>query len=52
MRTEDSTISLTCIEFELLLAALSYYEKRFKSERTETLADGIRVLRDKLLNAD
>lgn len=51
MRTEDSTISLTSIEVELLLAALSYYESKFRSERPEKLAEKIRVLRGKLLDA-
>jgi hypothetical protein len=49
MRTEESSISLTVIETELLLAALTHYEQKFQKERSETLADDIRVLRGKLL---
>lgn len=52
MRTEDSSVSLTVIEVELLLAALTHYEHKFRSERSENLADDIRVLRGKLISAD
>jgi hypothetical protein len=51
MTTEDSSVSLTPIEVKLLLAALAYYEKQFRKERSEGLADNIRVLRGKLLAA-
>lgn len=49
MRTEEFTVSLTVIETELLLAALTHYEHKFQKERSEGLADDIRVLRGKLL---
>ena len=52
MRTEDSAMSLTSIEVELLLAALSYYEGKFRNERPEKLAEDIRRLRGKLLGAE
>jgi hypothetical protein len=39
------------MDVELLLAALSYYEQKFRTERPESLAENIRVLRDKLLDA-
>jgi len=51
MRIEDSNVSLTPIEVELLLAALAYYERQFRSERSVSLADNIRVLRGKLIDA-
>jgi hypothetical protein len=50
MRTDDAAIILTCMDVELLLAALSYYEQKFRAERTEQLAENIRTLRKKLLN--
>jgi len=40
------------MEFELLLAALSHYEAKFKADRPEKLASDILVLRGKLLAAD
>lgn len=52
MRTADSNVSLTPIEIELLLASLAYYEQKFRVERPEKMADDIRVLRGKLLDAD
>ena len=51
MRTEESSMSLTVIEAELLLAALTHYEHKFQKERSEMLAENIRVLRGKLLKA-
>ncbi len=51
MRTENSNVPLTLIEIELLLAALAFYEKQFRTERSEGLSDNIRVLRNKLLAA-
>ena len=41
---------LTCTEVELLLAALSHYEQKFKVDRPEQLAENIKVLRQKLLD--
>lgn len=49
MRTEDSSITLTPIEVELLLAALTQYELKFRSERSEELTESIQVLRGKLV---
>jgi len=49
MRTEDSAVILTCMDVELLLAALAYYEQKFRAQRPEQLAENIRILRQKLL---
>lgn len=51
MRTEDSNVTLTSIEIELLIASLTYYEQKFRGKRSEKLAENIRVLRAKLLDA-
>ena len=50
MRTEDSSIALTPIEVELLLAALTHYEFKFRRDRSEKLTESIQVLRAKLLD--
>jgi hypothetical protein len=51
MRTEDSTISLTCMEAEILIAALTRYEIEFRTDRSQNLTEQIRALRAKLLTA-
>jgi hypothetical protein len=52
MRTELSTVTLTPMEAELLLASLAHYERKFRDDRPEHLAEFIRVLRGKLLDVD
>jgi len=49
MRTEDSTISLTDAEIEILISSLGYYECRFRGRRTDALTQGMKVLRAKLI---
>ena len=49
MGTEDSSVSLTAIEVELLLSSLAHYELKFRDGRVERLAAVIRKLRAKLL---
>jgi len=48
MDSEDATISLNPIEIELLLAAVDHYEGRRRKERSGSLAQIIRTVRQKL----
>jgi hypothetical protein len=48
MDSEDTTISLNPIEIELLLAAVDNYEGRLRKERSGSIAQIIRAVRQKL----
>ena len=49
MIIEESSISLTHVEIELLLTALAYFEMKFVEERPEHVLDSMRLLRGKML---